>query len=91
MANKQSVKESPIKAIREKLRRCSVRQAALLARSVGRLTSCDARLCLEYRAKDRQRARRHRPAALPLGMPELAGAVHRFRSCPPALPLGMAG
>lgn len=51
MANKQSVKEYPIKVIRENLRQCSIRQAALLARSVGRLTSCDAQPCLEYRAE----------------------------------------
>lgn len=49
MANTQSTKEYPIKTIRENLRQCSAQQAAKLARSVGRLTSCDAQPCLEYR------------------------------------------
>ena len=51
MANKQNAKEYPIQIIRENLRRCSIQQAALLARSVGRLTSCDVQPCLEYRAE----------------------------------------
>ena len=48
MVNRQSAKEYPIKTIRENLRQCSAQQAAKLARSVGRLTSCDAQPCLEY-------------------------------------------
>lgn len=48
MASKQSMKEYPIQIIRENLRQCSTRQAALLSRSVGRLTSCDVQPCLEY-------------------------------------------
>lgn len=48
MASKQNVKEYPIHIIRENLRQSSVRQAALLSRSVGRLTSYDAQPCLEY-------------------------------------------
>ena len=51
MANKQTVREYPIKIIRENLRQCSTQQAALPARSVGRLTSCDVQPCLEYRAE----------------------------------------
>lgn len=51
MANKQNTKEYLIGIIRENLRQSSARQAALLARSVGRLTSCDAQPCLEYRAE----------------------------------------
>lgn len=49
MASKQNAKEYPIQVIREDLRQSSARQAALLARSVGRLTSCDVQPCLEYR------------------------------------------
>ena len=49
MANKQNAKEYPIQIIREDLRRRSTQEAALLARSVGRLTSCDVQPCLEYR------------------------------------------
>ncbi|MDE6590205.1 MAG: hypothetical protein K2K53_07670 [Oscillospiraceae bacterium] len=49
MANKQNMKEYTIQIIRENLRQSSTRQAALLARSVGRLTSCDVQPCLEYR------------------------------------------
>ena len=48
MATKQNAKEYPIQVIREDLRRCSTQEAALLARSVGRLTSYDARPCTEY-------------------------------------------
>ena len=49
MATKQSAKEYPTQIIREDLRRRSTQEAALLARSVGRLTSCDVQPCLEYR------------------------------------------
>lgn len=45
---KQSTKEYPIHVIREDLRQSSARQAALLSRSVGRLTSYDAQPCTEY-------------------------------------------
>ncbi|MBD5133490.1 MAG: hypothetical protein HDT38_03305, partial [Clostridiales bacterium] len=47
MATKQNAKEYPIHIIREDLRRRSTQQAAQLARSVGRLTSYDARPCTE--------------------------------------------
>ena len=49
MASKKNIQEYPIQIIREKLRLRSSRQAVLLSRSVGRLTSCDAQPCLEYR------------------------------------------
>ncbi|MCH5174245.1 MAG: hypothetical protein J1D85_08595, partial [Bacteroidales bacterium] len=49
MASKKNVSEYHIQIIREKLRQSSAQQAALLSRSVGRLTSCDALPCLEYR------------------------------------------
>lgn len=49
MVSKQNTREYPIHVIREDLRQCSARQAALLSRSVGRLTSYDARPCTEYR------------------------------------------
>ncbi len=49
METKQNAKEYPIQTIREDLRRRSIQEAALLARSVGRLTSCDVQPCLEYR------------------------------------------
>lgn len=49
MASKKNTQEYPIQVIREKLRQGSSRQAALLSRSVGRLTSCDVQPCLEYR------------------------------------------
>lgn len=45
---KQNTKEYPIHIIREDLRQSSARQAALLSRSVGRLTSYDVRPCTEY-------------------------------------------
>lgn len=48
MTNKKNTKEYPIHVIREDLRQSSARQAALLARSVGRLTSYDIRPCTEY-------------------------------------------
>ena len=48
MASKNNVQEYPIHALREDLRQRSTRQAGLLSRSVGRLTSCDALPCLEY-------------------------------------------
>ena len=48
MASKKNVQEYPIHALREDLRQRSTRQAGLLSRSVGRLTSCDALPCLEY-------------------------------------------
>ena len=51
MATKQNMREYPVQVIRENLRQHSARQAALLTRSVGRLTSCDAQPCLEYRAE----------------------------------------
>lgn len=41
--------EYPIYVLREHLRKSSVQQAELLARSVNRLTSYDAQPCLEYR------------------------------------------
>lgn len=49
MVSKQNSREYPIHVIREDLRQCSARQAALLSRSVGRLTSYDAQPCTEYR------------------------------------------
>ena len=49
MATKQNAKEYPIQIIREDLRRRSTQEAALLSRSIGRLTSCDVQPCLEYR------------------------------------------
>ena len=49
MANKQNTKEYSIHVIREDLRQRSARQAALLSRSVSRLTSCDIQPCTEYR------------------------------------------
>lgn len=48
MAQKHT-QDYPIRGLRENLRQRSVRQAALLSRSVGRLTSYDAQPCLEYR------------------------------------------
>lgn len=48
MATKTNTKEYPIHVIREDLRQSSARQAALLSRSVGRLTSYDAQHCTEY-------------------------------------------
>ena len=49
MASKKNTQEYPIQVLREKLRQRSNKQAALLSRSVGRLTSCDVQPCLEYR------------------------------------------
>lgn len=49
MTSKRNTQEYPIHVLREKLRQRSSQQAALLSRSVGRLTSCDAQPCLEYR------------------------------------------
>ena len=49
MASKKTAQEFPIQVLREKLRQRSAAQAALLTRSVGRLTSCDVQPCLEYR------------------------------------------
>ena len=49
MTSRKTAQEFPIHVIREKLRLSSARQAALLSRSVGRLTSCDTLPCLEYR------------------------------------------
>lgn len=49
MASKRNAQEYPIQVLREKLRQRSNRQAALISRSVGRLTSCDVQPCLEYR------------------------------------------
>lgn len=51
MASNQNAKEYSIHVIRENLRQSSLRQAQLLSRSVGRLTSCDVQPCLEYRAE----------------------------------------
>lgn len=48
MASKKNTQEYPIQILRENLRQRSSRQAALLSRSVGRLTSCDVQPCLEY-------------------------------------------
>ena len=48
MASRKNAQEYPIQVLREKLRQRSARQAGLLSRSVGRLTSCDAMPCLEY-------------------------------------------
>lgn len=47
--SKLNSKEYPIHVIREDLRQSSARQAALLSRSVSRLTSYDAKPCTEYR------------------------------------------
>ena len=49
MASKHNAQEYPIQVLREKLRQQSNKQAALLSRSVGRLTSYDVQPCLEYR------------------------------------------
>ena len=49
MASKKNAQGYPIHVLREKLRQRSNRQAELLTRSVGRLTSCDAQPCLEYK------------------------------------------
>lgn len=49
MTSKKNTQEYPVQVLREKLRQRSARQAALLSRSVGRLTSCDIQPCLEYR------------------------------------------
>ena len=49
MASKQNVKEYPVRVIREELRQRSVREAEMLSRSVGRLTSYDIQPCLEYK------------------------------------------
>ena len=49
MASKQNTNEYPIHIIRENLRQSAARQAALLSRSVDRLTSYDALPCTEYR------------------------------------------
>lgn len=48
MASKQNMKEYPIHIIREYLRQCAVQEAAVLSRSVSRLTSYDAMPCMEY-------------------------------------------
>lgn len=49
MASKRNAQEYLIQVLREKLRQRSSRQAVLLSRSVGRLTSCDIQPCPEYR------------------------------------------
>lgn len=49
MGSKQNSKEYPVHILREELRQRSVREAAALSRSVGRLTSYDALPCPEYR------------------------------------------
>lgn len=48
MAAKKNVNDYSIHVIRENLRLASLQQAALLERSVGRLTSYDAQPCTEY-------------------------------------------
>ena len=49
MASRKKSQEYLIQVIREQLRQRSSQQAALLSRSVGRLTSYDSRPCPEYR------------------------------------------
>lgn len=49
MATKNNTREYPIHIIREDLRQRAAQEAALLSRSVGRLTSYDALPCTEYR------------------------------------------
>ena len=50
MESKQNnSKVYPVRVLREELRQRSVREAAALSRSVGRLTSYDAQPCPEYR------------------------------------------
>ena len=50
MESKQNnSKEYPVRILREELRQRSVREAAALSRSVGRMTSYDIQPCLEYR------------------------------------------
>ncbi len=49
MASTKNTNEYPVKIIREDLRQRAARQAAILSRSVGRLTSYDALPCTEYR------------------------------------------
>ena len=48
MASRKNTKDYPIRSIREDLRQRAARQAELLSRSVGRLTSYDVRPCMEY-------------------------------------------
>ena len=47
--NKNNAQEYLTQVLREQLRQRGADQAAALARSVNRLTSCDAQPCLEYR------------------------------------------
>ena len=49
MASRKNSQEYLIQVIRERLRQCSTRQAAVLSRSVGRLTSYDTQPCTEYK------------------------------------------
>ena len=49
MESRNSSKVYPVRVLREDLRQRSVREAAALSRSVGRLTSYDAQPCPEYR------------------------------------------
>lgn len=49
MVSKQTAREYPTYILREQLRQRSIRQSDALARSVARLTSCDALPCPEYR------------------------------------------
>jgi len=49
MASKKNTNEYPIRVLREELRQLAARQAVILSRSVGRLTSYDALPCTEYR------------------------------------------
>ncbi len=51
MASGKKTQEYLIQVIREQLRHSSTEQAALLSRSVGRMTSYDAEPCTEYRAE----------------------------------------
>lgn len=46
---KNNTQEYPIHILRERLRQCALSCTQTLSRSVGRLTSCDALPCLEYR------------------------------------------
>ncbi len=49
MASQKNTNEYPIHVLREDLRQRAAQQAAILSRSVGRLTSYDALPCTEYR------------------------------------------
>ncbi len=49
MNAKKKGHEYPIHLLREQLRQQAANRSLTLSRSVGRLTSCDARPCMEYR------------------------------------------